>query len=241
MTKQAVVSAYNPAVFGQLNQFHIARKLLAERRDRILCVGNVFVRHRLHKKFGLSLLHKHFDLTDDEIIVRKVNVKRRIVNMFPKKDQKDAVAYLWRASPAKPNGWEFFPLEFLGTATEKTASPGTMDELAPFFHDLAETLADLDLLDVFGVGTTNIRDVQIAENEIMIETTDEAKRRLTVKPYLQSDVKMENLTETFWMFRPEEYSNELEAALECKGQHCNRHCTSHCRGQSYAGNWVMTG
>ena len=230
MAKQAVVSSYSPGVFDQLNQFHVARKLLAERMDRMLCVGNVFVRHSVHERFGLSLLHKHFDLSDDEIILRKVNVKRRIVSMFPRKGQRNAVAYLWKVSASKRNHWEFFPLEFLGPEADENASSGPTEELAPFLCEVAEALADLDLLDVFGIATTDIRGIPITENELMIETTDPVKRLLTVKPYLHSDVKMEGLTETFWTFTPGENSDDLEAALACTGTHCHNHCRSHCRG-----------
>jgi len=185
---------------------------------------------QVNERFGLSLLHKHFGLSEEEIIVRKVNVKRRIVDMSPKKNQNTAIPYLWKAAPGDRTRWQFFPLEFLGSHQRKKLTSKTMGKLAPFFCDVAQALADLDLLDVFGIGTTNIRDIPISEHEMIIETTDEERRRLTVKPYLRSDVKMEELTETFWLFTPDEGSNDPEAALECKGQHCNRHCNSHCRG-----------
>ena len=38
---------------------------------------------QVNERFGLSLLHKHFGLSEEEIIVRKVNVKRRIVDKEP--------------------------------------------------------------------------------------------------------------------------------------------------------------
>ena len=32
-------------------------------------IGRVFVNHRVHKEVGISLLHKHFELSDEEIMV----------------------------------------------------------------------------------------------------------------------------------------------------------------------------
>jgi hypothetical protein len=105
-----------------------------------------------------------------------------------------------------------------------------MQDAAPFFCELAERLAELNLLDVFGVVRRNICNIPIADDELLVERTDEANRLLTLKPEHRSELNIDELTETSWSFTPVEDIPDLNVTAVCKGTHCTGHCISHCKG-----------
>jgi hypothetical protein len=222
--------AYDPARFDQLNQFSAARRLLDENRDRIPCLGHVFIRHDLYDTFGLTLLHKHFSLSTNEFILRTADVEHRISHLHPEIKYDEAVPYLWKASAAKRGQWQFCPLEFAGGDLKEYLKPLEMEKAAGFLCELAETLGTLNLIDVFGVVRRDINQLPLGDDELLLETTDATIRLLTVKPELRRNVKMEELTETSWIFTRQNTSADADASLVCKGQHCSGHCNSHCRG-----------
>lgn len=48
-------------------------------------VRDVLRRHGLDKKYGITLLHKHFDLADDEIMVEHTDLENRTLTSKPAK------------------------------------------------------------------------------------------------------------------------------------------------------------
>ena len=77
---------------------------------------------------------------------------------------------------------------------------------ASFLTAIARVLAERDLLDLFGISTTNIRKISLRPDELMVETTDSERRKLTITPVHRSDLKVDELTETFWTFIPDLWS-----------------------------------
>jgi hypothetical protein len=46
---------------------------------------SVLEKHGLQKKYGITLLHKHFDLADDEILVEYTDIENRTLTTKPTK------------------------------------------------------------------------------------------------------------------------------------------------------------
>ena len=64
-------------------------------------VRQVLAKHGALERFGLTLLHSHFDLAADEILVETVDVERRMLTVRPVPQQKavdagDLVPTSWR-------------------------------------------------------------------------------------------------------------------------------------------------
>jgi hypothetical protein len=222
--------AYDPTRFDQLNQFNAARKLLEENRNQIPCLGRLFISHDLDHTFGLTLLHKHFGLGANEFILRTADVERRIFHLRPEIRCDEAAPSLWKASAAERGQWQFCPLEFAGGDLKEYLKPIEMQTATAFLCELAETLAMLNLIDVFGVVRRDINQIPVGDDELLVEMTDASIRLLTVKPELRCNVKMEELTETCWVFTRQNVSTDSDASLVCKGGHCAGHCRNHCVG-----------
>ena len=60
-------------------------------------VRAVLDRHCALHRFGLTLLHQHFDMSDDEILVESVDAENRVLTIRPAKvDTRDGIETSWR-------------------------------------------------------------------------------------------------------------------------------------------------
>jgi hypothetical protein len=248
------IEAYQPDVYNQLNVFSTSKALLPRYKKYLACLGHVIVRHKLHDRLGISLLHKHFDLNNDEILLRHIDKGHNCAYMEPAKQASAATPYLWKPVRGPEGQWSFFPLEYLQTQ-DKASTPGSyLTGLSPFLVEIADTLESLQVLDLFSIAEANITSIRLQPDEILVETTDSKKRRLDLKPVPDADVNIDEVTETFWMFSPidgpaqepgegptetptegpteapAEGATERKPAGVCTGQHCLGHCKSHCKG-----------
>jgi hypothetical protein len=76
---------------------HVEPRLASE--DRMFGeVLEVLRRHGAEKKYGLALLHKHFDLADDEVLMEYTDLQNRTLITMPAPRSKvsgDAVETMW--------------------------------------------------------------------------------------------------------------------------------------------------
>ncbi len=65
----------------------------------------VLVRHGRSDRFGIALLHKHFDLAEDEVLVERTNVESRVQTIRPERiDTPGQVTEtIWQLSADGPN------------------------------------------------------------------------------------------------------------------------------------------
>jgi hypothetical protein len=239
--RDVTLDAYDPHVFDQLNPFRNAKRLLAYGRCHIPDIGDVFLRHNVHELFGLSLLHKHFDLYPDEMLLRTIDRQRRVAYTRPGRKRADAMPYLWRILPGIQGQWRVVPLE-AQTAGEKEERTADVQQHRPFLADLAEALAGLGLMDLFGVATLGLSSIPLGRDEILVETTDAARRVLTHTPEERGNVRIEELTETLWVFTPGTRIPDLGGVYNCKMHcvgHCHAHCYAHCKNHPEVPEEVM--
>jgi hypothetical protein len=226
------VRPYDPDVFDRLSLFRTAKILLVHNYDRIKLLGDVIVSHQRHHLFGISLLHKHFDLHHDEIIVRHIDAPRRVAHIWPASRHTDAVPYLWKALRDARGRLQFAPLEFVRRVDARESEAVDLTQSEPFLTAIANALAERDLLDVFGIATTSLMRIPLAHHELLVETTDSENRKLTITPMHRSEVQVAELTETFWTFTPGPVV-DIGGVIKCTGTHCTGHCKSHCKQHCY--------
>jgi hypothetical protein len=218
---------YDPAVFDRLPQFREAKASLARHHDQLSHPGEVIVGHGLHETIGVSLLHQHFPLFCNEVLVRRFE-DANYVTMAPSRPTDRSVPYLWQVQ-RNGEGWAFVPLEFVEVDDQRAEDVERVTAASSFLQQMADSLATHGLTEVFGIATTNIKELRVAPEEILVETTDAAERVLTIRPEGRAGVDIHELTETFWTFTPEHSCNRPETLGTCKAsQHCQQHCKQHC-------------
>ena len=70
--RQCLQLVVTPEHFNSLPNFNQAQENLDVLRDSLAIFGRVLHRHGLSNDVGLALLHRHFDLASDEILIETV-------------------------------------------------------------------------------------------------------------------------------------------------------------------------
>jgi hypothetical protein len=107
-----MLTSYKPDVFDSLEHFFTARDLLGQAPNNMAELGAIVRRHGLQKQVGICLLHKHFDLADNERLVEEFEGNNACVR--PTAEYSDAIPYMWKVEQDRVSGeWVWFPLEFV--------------------------------------------------------------------------------------------------------------------------------
>jgi len=230
----AVLPSYDWQVFQELNAFQTAKRLLAENRCAIGQLGDVICEHQLHEHVGISLLHRHFGLTNQERVVRRFALEEAVVQPERIDQADDVIPYVWKAETG--GAARFYPLEF-SAYPERFRGVAQRDAEAvanspQFLAAMSQKLDDLGLSNLFGIATMNSMQVfTLRADDIVLESPGDGDRVLRLRPVPASAVT-EETTETLWGFTPlTDAEGETDPAITngfiCSN-HCNNHCTNHC-------------
>ncbi|WP_293338838.1 glycerol-3-phosphate ABC transporter substrate-binding protein [Microcoleus sp. CAWBG58] len=218
-----MLTSYKPDVFDSLDHFFTARDLLEQAQDNMTELGAIIRSHGLQKQVGICLLHKHFDLSDNERLVEEFDGNNAYVK--PTADYGDAIPYMWKVEQNQASGeLVWFPLEFVrvteavSAAVERSAAVVNNSE---FLHEIAGKLSELGMTGMFGISILHRDAIKVAEGEILVESTDDEARVLTLSSVPRQNVDRTTLTQTLWQFPNAE---GFEVGAMCS--HCT-HCT-HC-------------
>jgi hypothetical protein len=233
----AAVRDYDVGVFQALNDFPIARDRLAADPESVLTLGDVICHYGLHDVVGVTLLHKHFEIADDELVVREFVDNVSYMTACDVDRLPALRPYLWKAE-VDDDGAAWFPLEFCAYPDDvRGIAEDELDLLAgstAFLAEFAARLAALDLTEIFGLAHLRSRDgLVLADGETLLETTDEENRILTLRPAQPVEVEGLDTTQTLWIYRPAVARiGAVIGGVAC-ALHCVAHCLAHCTGHRY--------
>jgi hypothetical protein len=224
----AEVRDYDAGVFQRLSEFNFARDRLEERRESLDELGEIICGHGLHDRVGVSLLHKHFEISGDELVVREFVSNVSYIKPWKVDRLNSPSPYLWKA---EINGERaiYYPLEFCdypGHLQNKVRRDlEIFNGASAFLTAFANKLEDLGLIEVFGLMSLRSRDgFVLGEGETLLETTDEERRILTLRLARASEIEGLDTTQTLWMYRPA--PRRIGAVIA--GATCAVHCAGHC-------------
>jgi hypothetical protein len=200
----SLLKPYDYDVFHTLSEFHLAKEKLDVYEKSINLLGDIIYKYHFNDVVAINLLHKHFDISDDEIVVRTFQDKG-LAYMQPEKainSISQCVPYLWTFSvdSKREKGW--YPIEFIKWNDEYCADFELLRYADGFLLELGQKLVELDLQNIFGIaGIYSKNQFHIKTNETLLETTDEVNRILTLKTMPEHTVKkMPDTTKTLWIF-----------------------------------------
>jgi hypothetical protein len=219
---------YDARVFQRLNEFHLAKDYLDENRTFLAELGDVICLHGLHGHVGLSLLHKHFEISDNERVVREFAGNVSCMTPWDANRLGSALPYLWKTEISGRRA-TYYPLEFCEypppLLAEARRDLQLLHDSPAFLTAFANRLHDLGVIEVFGLVSLRSRDgLTLQVGETLMETTDEERRILTLRPAWTSEVEGLDTTQTLWMYTPA--TSRLGAVVV--GARCQVHCAAHC-------------
>ncbi len=199
----SVLRSYEPAVFHDLADFHDSRSDLVRSGDAIAALGSIICKYGFEDIIGVTLLHKHFEIVGDEVIVRRF-ISDGHASMTPEKATRAlarTVPYLWRYSRGgdRTPGW--YPLEFVEWPEPRCAGLELLTYADAMLDEIGEELVSLGLQDIFGIaGLFSRSRFSLDDDLTLVETTDEAARRLDLKVVRKEVVATLDTTQTLWTF-----------------------------------------
>jgi hypothetical protein len=233
----ADVRDYDVGVFQQLNDFQIARSYLEHGRDYVTELGELICHYGLHRIVGVTLLHKHFEISDDELVVREFVDNVSYMKPWKLDQLPRLLPYLWKVEITDGRAG-YFPLEFCeypsNVRSEAQRDLELLDGSTAFLTAFAQKLDELGLREVFGLAHLRSRDgLVLADGQTLLETTDEVRRILTLRPAPAAEVEGLETTQTLWIYRPAgQRVGAVISGATC-GLHCVAHCWVHCTGHRH--------
>lgn len=228
-------ASYSNDVFMELNSFEVSAEKIKEYKPLILELGKIICSHNLQDIVGISLLHKHFDLHSNELLLKDYINNKSLTQPSLMENDQNAVPYMWKLHWNSVSGdFSFFPLEFMRPSEKSHIAKIQSDTVLnsnDFLFDFANKILDLELTELFGIATLHDDSMlDVKKNEFLSESTDFENRILTIQPLSSTDHNMNRSTETLWRFT---ISEDLKAdpKLSCDilctgvGIAAARHCT----------------
>ena len=72
-----------PTQWANLRDIHDVRPLNDDDFDCLTAVRDVLKQYGMQERFGVALLHKHFDMSPDEILLEETDVINRVLRIQP--------------------------------------------------------------------------------------------------------------------------------------------------------------
>ena len=219
---------YDPLEFESLNDFDTSRRFLAMHADAIDGLGRVILDHGLENELGICLLHRHFKLAVDEILLEHASAGgSQIAPVSVSGVERDAVVpYMWRMME-RDGGCEWTPLEFVDRASLNEEVRRALDALPyhrAFLGDFAAALVAASVQGVFGLAMHHRQTIEFDRTQsVLLETESETERWMRIVPVDRSRCGSPEWTQTLWRFSPT--GSELAAA--CTQHGCAGHCALH--------------
>ncbi|MED3090958.1 hypothetical protein, partial [Bacillus toyonensis] len=233
------ISGYNPLIFANLYEFEIAKSLLEQYRQKIDEMGLIIKKHNLQQDIGVGLLHKHFNLFKNEVVVRHYSDNKITIKPEVHPDY-EMVPYVFGFSKTMEKGeLQLFPLEFI-SITDKTAhyreSINKVIQNLKFLNEISSFLKESKLENLFGLSLLPFKLFNVKGQLNLMETENkQGKRILTISidntneinlghhggDYELSELSTDEIIQTLWSFR-ENADAELLA--------CKHSCRHSCRG-----------
>jgi hypothetical protein len=189
-------------------------------------IGGLLIAKGVNDRFGITLLHSHFPVSDSEIMVEEPRPGERAFTLRPVEDHAagadDRVAInLEFGSGRDDRALPMIGLEFIRSEALNGIAP-VSDSDARVLRDVREVLERRDRLRRFGVGLLHDA-IGLKESEVLLETCDLSTRALNCIAAGREDKRVRSGVETTWSWTA---PAEAEAMDPRAIRTCRRQCTA---------------
>jgi hypothetical protein len=226
-----VANQYQSNIYSNLLDFHIAEEISKEKKQYLPNLGKIICEHNLENQIGICLLHKHFNLTPNEMLVRTFTDNS--FEIEPKSNfSSRSLPYMWAFSETKTeNKNALYPIEFIEKNSVTNSFESTISEFhvkEDFLHSIKNYLTDLKLTNIFGISLIPHGLFELNKNETLIENDVEGERKLRISVVPSKSIEKAKTAQTLWIFNQYgESTKKIDCTVHC-GLHCSIHCGIHC-------------
>jgi len=192
---------------NELMEMGNGEKWFSELRD-------ILKKYNALDRFGITLLHKHFKIDEDEMMLETIDVEKRRLYMSPVKS-KD---YLGKGDKSLTTTSlklvDDDNVAIQTTMWSKTPEGSKMLKIsesdAKCFYELRQILKKHNALERYGIGLLH-KHFDVNEGEVLYETTDVEKRIQIIRPIKIQDITDESIITTCWKL----VDDDIVATLIC--------------------------
>jgi hypothetical protein len=151
-------AVYDPFVYEKLREVELVAEEVQEKD--LAEVGLLIRKYGMEKLIGVSLLHRHFDINSDEVMVETIDLQKNESVCRPQPMEKDVFPTIFKFIDASKL-WQ--PVQFANNLQPKHEF---MNE--QLMQDLGNLLKERDLTDTFGMSIIK-KDVLCKDGEMLLE------------------------------------------------------------------------
>lgn len=196
------LSEYDPKAYDSLPDFFVSRGRLADVEAQISLFGSFICKYRFEDIVGLNLMHQHFPIDHQEVLVRRLDSEGATMRPELRSAHNDEtlVPYLWMyCNVDTAPSWH--PVEFVTTDHWPVAELEMLRYADALLEDLGEALISEGLADTFGLAGIHSRQgITLGADETLLENTDEENKILELRRVPIDSFEHSETTQTFWTF-----------------------------------------
>jgi hypothetical protein len=189
------IQPYKHQEFASLPIFNEAEKHLSEEMHVIPRLGQIICDHNMQDIVGVVLLHKHFDISPAERVVRIYEGQE--ARIYPDANFDHLAGCGWRSVDG---AW--YPIEFSNTINVPDAflEAEALRGKAEFLRVYCDELRLLEVENLFWLATLHgVRRLAPTDHQTILERND-GNRRLRLQVVDLQDLQAINATQTLWTF-----------------------------------------
>lgn len=145
MSACVVLQPYNPSAFSELLDFDVVHPKVPLIEAASLEIGSIFLKHKMEGFAGMAMLHKHFELSDTEVLVEEVRGCHSVIR--PAKfetDRTDLLPYMFKLKYDE-RGFVLVPTEFAPAELVSRANYENLMSNGEFVNELGHCVAGLQV------------------------------------------------------------------------------------------------
>ncbi|MFB5080599.1 hypothetical protein [Raoultella sp. C349492] len=194
---------YDPIVYANLPDFFQAKEFLSHYQSYIDDAGEIIKSYGVNGKIGINLLHKHFNLLSDELLVRHIERDKIIIKPL-RIGKIEVCAFSWAfAKKSIDAPYQLHPVEFIrkNDCHEWVGSINDfIGENSSFQNELFSYLSTKGLINYFGIGLNPRPLMKIEKNQTLMEEDNHAERKLILNIVSIESIDHTESTQTLWTF-----------------------------------------
>lgn len=192
---------------NKVSQVENGEKWFSELRD-------ILKKYNSLDRFGITLLHKHFKIEEDEIMLETIDVDKRTLFMRPVKSKDYLEKNNQSLATTSLKLVEDEKMTIQTTMWSKTPKGSKMlkisDSDAECFAELRQVLKKHNAIERYGIGLLH-RHFDINEGEVLYESTDIVKRSQIIRPMKFENIPDDSIITTCWKL----VDDDIVATLIC--------------------------
>ena len=225
-TLVSVTAPYSLEAFNALPEFHESKSRYPAHSHVLDGFAKIVRAHKAQKYLGAALIHKHYPLYADELMVEDVRANGSLLSPRRGLQDDEITPYLWHLSRSGKS-FRWTPVEFVLTETvpaDVSAFAREIGGRSTMLAEIATLLFINDAYDTFGLALLHRQGIEFdRDKQILLESPGSDDRSLVVKPVDPLVTNSSDWTQTYWHF-------DLDAkqhVVDCSQHGCAGYCSLH--------------